>query len=144
LEQFARHGVEAHRVNFMPRQGNSQYIAEFCRIDLGLDTLPYNGHTTSLDSFWMGVPILTRIGATVVGRAGWSQLSNLGLPELAARSDEEFVKIAVELSGDLPRLAELRRTLRPRMLASPLMDAKRFARHLEAAYRRMSGQPDVA
>ena len=74
--------------------------------------MPYNGHTTSLDSFWMGVPVVTRIGTTVVGRAGWSQLCNLGIKELAAQSDEQFVKIAVELAGDLPRLSELRKGLR--------------------------------
>ena len=98
---------------------------------------PYNGHTTSLDAFWMGVPTITQIGTTVVGRAGWSQLCNLGLPELAARTPEEFVTIAVQLAGDLPRLQELRATLRARMRASPLMDGKRFAGHMEQAYRQM-------
>ena len=49
-----------------------------------LDTLPYNGHTTSLDSLWMGVPVVTCVGRTVVGRAGYSQLSNLGLSDLVA------------------------------------------------------------
>ena len=107
------------------------------RIDLGLDPLPYNGHTTSLDAFWMGVPTITLIGKTVVGRAGWSQLCNLGLQELAARTPEEYVEIAVQLAGDLPRLQELRATLRARMRASPLMDGKRFARHMEQAYRQM-------
>jgi predicted O-linked N-acetylglucosamine transferase (SPINDLY family) len=73
----------------------------------------------------------------VVGRAGWSQLSNLGLTELAGRDDEAFVKIAADLAADLPRLAELRRTLRGRMAQSPLMDAKRFARNIEGVYRQM-------
>jgi predicted O-linked N-acetylglucosamine transferase (SPINDLY family) len=106
-------------------------------VDLGLDTFPYNGHTTSLDAFWMGVPVVTRLGGTVVGRAGWSQLCNLGLPELAATSDEDFIRIAAELAGDLPRLARTRAGLRPRMEASPLMDGARFAGHLEAAFRTM-------
>jgi len=97
----------------------------------------HGGHTTSLDSFWMGVPVVTRIGSTVVGRAGWSQLCNLDLKELAADSDEQFVKIAVEWAADLPRLSELRKDLRPRMKRSPLMDAPRFARNMEAAYREM-------
>jgi predicted O-linked N-acetylglucosamine transferase (SPINDLY family) len=85
----------------------------------------------------MGVPIVTRVGSTVVGRAGWSQLSNLQLTELAAWNDEDFVKIATELAGDLPRLAELRRTLRRRMEESPLMDSRRFTRNIESAYRSM-------
>ena len=66
----------------------------------------------------MGVPVVTLVGKTVVGRAGLSQLNNLGLTELIARTPEEYVRIASELAGDLPRLAELRRTLRPRMEAS--------------------------
>jgi predicted O-linked N-acetylglucosamine transferase (SPINDLY family) len=144
MKEFILHGVDSGRVDFVPRQRHWEYMNEFCRIDLGLDTLPYNGHTTSLDSFWMGVPIVTRIGATVVGRAGYSQLSNLGLTQLAAKSDDEFVKIAVELAGDLPRLSQLRRNLRPRMLASPLMDARRFARNMEAAYRRMMERSCIA
>jgi predicted O-linked N-acetylglucosamine transferase (SPINDLY family) len=66
-----------------------------------------------------------------------SQLTNLGLTELIAHTPDEYVAIAARLAGDLPRLAELRRTLRSRMEGSPLMDAPRFARNIEAAYRQM-------
>ena len=104
---------------------------------MGLDTFPYNGHTTSLDSMWMGVPVVTLIGKTAVGRAGFSQLSNIGLTELAAGDEKSFVRIASELASNLPRLATLRSQLRQRMQSSPLMDAPRFARDIEAAYRVM-------
>ena len=107
------------------------------RIDLGLDTFPYNGHTTSLDSIWMGVPVVTLVGQTPVSRAGWCQLSNLGLPELAGKTPEEFVSIAAALAKDLPRLQGLRQNLRQRMEQSPLMDASGFARGIEVAYRQM-------
>jgi predicted O-linked N-acetylglucosamine transferase (SPINDLY family) len=85
----------------------------------------------------MGVAVVTLAGPMAVGRAGLSQLTNLGMPELVARSSDEFVRIAVELAGDLPRVAGLRGTLRERMRASPLMDAPRFVRGIEAAYRTM-------
>jgi protein O-GlcNAc transferase len=85
----------------------------------------------------MGVPVVTRVGQTAVARAGWCQLSNLGLAELAGQTPEEFVGIAVALARDLPRLQQLRSTLRQRMEASPLMDGVRFARNMEAAYRQM-------
>jgi protein O-GlcNAc transferase len=137
IQQLERRGIKSERLEFVPKQSRARYLAEYHRIDLCLDTLPYNGHTTSLDSYWMGVPVVTRVGSTVVGRAGWSQLSNLRLTELAAQDNEQFVKIAVELAGDLPRLAELRRTLRQRMLDSPLTDARRFARGVEGAYRQL-------
>ena len=130
-------GVAGERIEFVHRQSRRDYLREFHRIDICLDTLPYNGHTTSLDSLWMGVPVVTQVGQTVVGRAGWSQLSNLELTELAATSDNAFVQCAVELSRDLPRLAELRRTLRPRMMASALCDGQRFARSIEAAFHTM-------
>jgi predicted O-linked N-acetylglucosamine transferase (SPINDLY family) len=130
-------GVETSRIEFVSRQPRRQYLEFYHQIDIGLDTVPYNGHTTSLDSLWMGVPVITFVGKTIVGRAGLSQLSNLGLPELVAHDEGRFVQIASGLAANLDRLQELRANLRKRMETSPLMDARRFARHLEAAYRQM-------
>jgi protein O-GlcNAc transferase len=132
-----RDGIAPDRIEFVTQRPRIPYLELYHRIDIGLDTFPYNGHSTSLDSFWMGVPVIIFVGKTVVGRAGVSQLTNLGLTELIANTPQEYVRLATELAGDLPRLAELRRTLRPRMQASPLMDAPLFARDIEAAYRRM-------
>jgi protein O-GlcNAc transferase len=137
LEHFRNDGVDPARIEFVEFQSREKYLATYNRIDLGLDTFPYNGHTTSLDSFWMGVPVITLVGNTPAARAGWCQLSNLGLAELAGRTPDEFVRIAVELASDLPRLQQLRSTLRARMEQSPLMDAPKFARNIEAAYRQM-------
>jgi len=137
LDVLAKEGVAGDRVTFVAQQPRPKYMALYDGIDIGLDTVPYNGHTTSLDSLWMGVPVVTLVGPTVVGRAGLCQLMNLGLPELIASSDEKYVRIAVELAQNLPRLSDLRKTLRGRMRASPLMDAGRFARNLETAYHRM-------
>jgi protein O-GlcNAc transferase len=137
LERLHQEGIKPERVEFVGYQPRRKYLEEYHRIDIGLDTFPYNGHTTSLDSLWMGVPVVTWVGKTVVGRAGWCQVSNLGLPELAGQTPEEFVRIAVALARDLPRLQQLRATLRPRMERSPLMDAPRFARNIEAAYWQM-------
>ena len=134
---LGQEGIAAERIEFVAQQPRRKYLELYHRIDLGLDTFPYNGHTTSLDSFWMGVPVVTLVGQTIVGRAGLSQLMNLQLPDLSASGPEQFVRIAAELARDLPRLSELRRTLRSRLEASPLMDAPRFARDIEAAYREM-------
>jgi predicted O-linked N-acetylglucosamine transferase (SPINDLY family) len=137
LALLEQEGITPDRVTFVAKRPRPQYLELYHRIDMGLDTFPYNGHTTSLDSFWMGVPVVTLAGRTAVGRAGLSQLTNLGLPELIADSPERFVMIAVELAGDLARLSKLRATLRERLRHSPLMDAPRFARNVEAAYRVM-------
>jgi predicted O-linked N-acetylglucosamine transferase (SPINDLY family) len=136
LQLFAANGVTSDRIVWFDRAQRLRYLAAYHVIDIGLDTLfPYNGHTTSLDSFWMGVPVITLSGNTVAGRGGASQLMNLGLPELIAPDEDGFVEIAAALAGDLPRLAALRQGLRGRMERSPLMDAARFASNLESAYR---------
>jgi protein O-GlcNAc transferase len=137
LEILRQEGIDDSRVEFFDKQPRQVYLHLYHQIDLGLDLLPYNGHTTSLDAFWMGVPTTTLIGKTVAGRAGWSQLCNLGLQELAARTPEEYVEVTGQLAGDLSRLKDLRAALRARLQASPLMDGKRFARHMEESYRRM-------
>lgn len=134
---FQASGISADRLEFCAPRPRREYLELYNHVDIGLDTFPYNGHTTSLDSYWMGVPVISLVGPTVVGRAGASQLQNLGLPELIATSREQFVEIAVRLANDLHHLSTLRATLRPRLKASPLMDALRFARNIEAAYRKM-------
>ncbi|HET7032184.1 MAG TPA: tetratricopeptide repeat protein, partial [Casimicrobiaceae bacterium] len=137
LDVLNAQGVERDRIEFASYLPREQYLALFRQIDISLDTVPYNGHTTSLDSLWMGVPVVTMVGNTVVGRAGVSQLTNLRLPELIARSADEYVAVASALAQDIDRLTGLRGMLRQRMQSSPLMDAPRFARSIETAYREM-------
>ena len=128
-------GVDPARLRFAAPRPRPEYLRLYQEIDVCLDTLPYNGHTTTLDALWMGVPVVTRVGQTVVGRAGYSQLTNLGCSELIARDDDAYVETAARLAKDAARLADLRRTLRARMKQSPLMDGPRFAHHLEIAFR---------
>jgi predicted O-linked N-acetylglucosamine transferase (SPINDLY family) len=137
LEVLQSHGIAADRIEFVAHQPRDAYLETYHRIDIGLDTLPYNGHTTSLDAFWMGVPVVTLVGQTAVGRAGWSQLSNLRLTDLAALNEMQFVEVASTLAANPTRLRDLRQHLRERMMRCPLTDPRRFARTLEAAYRQM-------
>jgi protein O-GlcNAc transferase len=137
LDLLGECDIAAERIEFVGYQQRLEYLKTYHRIDICLDTLPYNGHTTSLDACWMGVPVVTQVGNTIVGRAGWSQLNNLGLSALAAFDERAFVEIAVSLASDLQALSRLRQTLRSKMQASPLMDAKRFAVAIEAAYRKV-------
>lgn len=135
--RLAAHGVDAARVSFVGFQSRADYLRTYHQIDIALDTFPANGHTTSLDAFWMGVPVPTRFGRSAVSRAGLCLLGNLGLSELATDNDADYTTIVTALARDLPRLAALRAGLRARMEASPLMDGARFARNVEAAYRHM-------
>lgn len=132
---FEAAGVDPARIEFVGRCGRIDYLNRYREIDIGLDTFPYNSQTTSLDALWMGVPTVTLVGETVVGRAGLCQAMHLGLPELVARTQDEFVAAASALASDLERLSALRQSLRPRLQESPLMDAPRFARNLESVYR---------
>jgi protein O-GlcNAc transferase len=152
LDVLTAEGIDNDRLTFVAPRPRADYLGLYHEIDAALDTFPYGGHTTSLDAYWMGVPVLTLVGQTVVGRAGLSQLNNLGLTELIAYTPEQFIAIAASLAADLPRLAELRATLRRRLEVSPLMNAPRFASSLENAYRaawrrwrgRGAGRSDLA
>jgi len=136
-DSLKRAGVDPARLRFVGRTSLSEYFKLHAQVDIALDPFPYTGGTTTCDALWMGVPVVTLRGRTGVGRSGVSILSNVGLKELIAESPEQYVQIAAELAEDTVRLNDLRRTLRARMSASPLMDAPRFARDIEAAYRRM-------
>ena len=135
LNILVRAGIEETRITFHPRLPRQDYLRLYQQTDLCLDSYPYGGHTTSLDSYWMGVPVVALLGSTVVGRAALTLASNLDLHELLAHSPDEYVRIACDLSGNQTRLQQLRSSLRSRMLSSALMDHARFARNMECAYR---------
>lgn len=137
LEIMRSHGVGEERVESVSQCSRRGYLELYRRVDIMLDPFPYGGHTTSLDALWMGVPVVSLAGKEIVSRAGLSQLSNLGLPELVAHSEEEYVRIAADLARNRERLAELRATLRARLESSVLMNGERFARGIERAYRAM-------
>ena len=141
---FQERGIDPGRVEFSayypkPTATDSKpqppaYMLRYHRTDIALDPFPYNGMTTTCDALWMGVPVIALNGTMTLGRASYSLLSNIGLPELAADSEDDYVRLAIALAHDVPRLDSLRATLRDRMKKSPLLDAPRFARNLEAAY----------
>jgi predicted O-linked N-acetylglucosamine transferase (SPINDLY family) len=113
------------------------HLEVYNQMDIALDTFPYHGTRTTCEALWMSVPVVTLAGQAHVSRVGVSLLDAVGLPELIAQSPQEYVSIAARLAADLPRLAELRRTVRGRMRASALMDGAAFTRNVEAAYRQM-------
>jgi len=128
-------GISSDRIEFSDYQPRATYLALYNRVDLSLDTFPYNSHTTGLDALWMGVPIVTKIGPRAIGRAGLSHLTNVGLPELAASNDSAYVEIAARLATDSSRLTELRSTLRRRLKASPVMDEASWSAGILSAIR---------
>lgn len=136
-DYFRAQQIAEERLKFIEFLPVNKYLEVYEQIDIALDPFPYGGGTTTCDALWMGVPVVTLSGQTAVGRGGRSILLNAGLPELVADSTEDYVHIALELAGDLPRLSGIRSMLRERIRNSPLMDAPRFTRGLEAACRDM-------
>jgi predicted O-linked N-acetylglucosamine transferase (SPINDLY family) len=137
-EFFQRHGIAENRIELQPRiPAVAHHLAFYNRIDIALDTFPYNGATTTCEALYMGVPVVTLAGRTHASRVGVSLLSNVGLADLVAESTDEYKSIITGLADNVERLSSLRSSLRGIMAQSLLTDAKRFTGNLEKAYRDM-------
>lgn len=138
IQYFTEKGIEESRLEiggFSPTV--SGHMGEYGRVDIGLDSFPYHGTTTTCEALWMGVPVVTLAGETHVSRVGVSLLNAVGLNELVATTPEEYVETAARLASDSDRLAQLRPEMRSRMLASPLMDKAALAQAMDDAFRQM-------
>lgn len=111
------------------------HLEAYNHVDISLDPFPFNGSTATFEALWMGVPIVTLLGDTIVSRWTASMLSKVGLDDLVARSPEEYVDIAVRLASDQARLVDLRHTLRERLIRSSICDGPRTTRYFERALR---------
>jgi len=135
-ERFAAAGVDPSRLTFVGALLDPvEHFRAIGEIDIALDPFPFNGGKSTCDALWMGVPVVTLAGSSLMGRIGASLLTRAGLPELVAPEEEAYLRIATELACDLDRLAALRAGLRARLGASVLFDGAAHTRDLEAAYR---------
>jgi protein O-GlcNAc transferase len=132
---FGRSGVAAERVECVPFADDPPYGEQFEGVDIALDNYPYNGVTTTCESLYVGVPVVSLYGRNGVSRSGLSLLGTLGLGELAVSTPEQYVEIAVALGSDLSRLEQLRASLRTRFDQSSLRDEKRFTEKFEELLR---------
>lgn len=138
LGEFEQRGVDrscVQLVGLIPNQ--KDHLAMYGEVDVALDTWPYHGTTTTLDSLLMGVPVITLSGYNHASRVGASLLTHTGLPEFIAHTEDEYVAKAVALAGNAAQLAALHDSLRARLLASPLCDGPGFMRKFECALRGM-------
>jgi protein O-GlcNAc transferase len=132
---FGQSGVASERIDCVPYANDPPYGQQFAGVDIALDTYPYNGVTTTCESLYVGVPVISLHGRNGVSRSGLSLLGALGLYELVASTPEQYVDIAVALGSDLPRLEQLRASLGERFERSSLRDEKRFAENFEKLLR---------
>ena len=136
--RFAVHGIAAERLQLQPfSYRHRELLAAYHEIDIALDPFPFTGGLTSFEALWMGVPVLTLPGSSLVSRQTYAMLQNLDLGDWAAASAEDYVRIAIQKAQDRAGLSALRQSLRARMQASKLLDGAGFARDMEAAYRQM-------
>ena len=133
--EFELNGVDPAMLEFHGYLPWGDFWALHGRIDIALDPFPCNGGATTCETLWLGVPLVNLAGAAFVSRAGLSILTTIGLPELVAHSEDEYLRIALDLAHDQTRLAQLRAGMRERMRASPLLAAAAFTRDLEDCYR---------
>ena len=132
-ERLSALGVDLSRVEFRGPVGLTDMMADYADIDIALDPVPYNGGTTSLQAMWMGVPVLTQMGAHFVSRMGASFMTAAGLPEWLAQDDDGYVAIAPQMASDRNALLALKQGLRARLQNQPAWNVQAHVRALEEA-----------
>jgi predicted O-linked N-acetylglucosamine transferase (SPINDLY family) len=137
---FQRHGIAGGRLVLEGWSAYGEFLDTYARIDVALDPFPFCGGLTTVETLWMGVPLVSLAADRFAGRQSLSYLTTIGHPELCAANEDEYVAKAVALARDPEARRHLRQRLRPDMAASPLLDGPRFARNLEAAFETMAGR----
>ncbi len=131
-------GVEVERLRFLPKVASEEiHRANLGIADIVLDTYPYNGATTTLETLWMGIPLVTRVGEQFAARNSYTMLKNVGVEAGIAWSDEEYLEWGIRLGKDAALRQQVAWQLRRSRQTSPLWDAKQFTREMEQAYEQM-------
>jgi predicted O-linked N-acetylglucosamine transferase (SPINDLY family) len=136
VSRFLGQGISPDRLELHGWiKDTEEHLNLYNKVDIGLDTFPYNGTTTTCEALWMGVPVLTIHGGRHAARVGASILVHAGLSELVAKDDDDFIEHAIRLASKPELLHEYHTELRERILASKLCDASGFTRQMEAAFQ---------
>ncbi len=136
VEYFKKCGISPDRILMLPASpAVSEHLALYNRVDIALDPFPYNGATTTCEALWMGTPVVTLAGDRHSSRVGKSILTRIGLTDLIADCEKDYVAKAVSLAGNVEGLKEFRHAIRPLMTVSSLCDGKSFARDVEKIYK---------
>ncbi|MCM2293681.1 hypothetical protein NAC44_15235 [Allorhizobium sp. BGMRC 0089] len=134
---FKSLGIKQSQLHFAPKLHYAHHLARVQACDFALDAFPYNGHTTTSDLLWAGVPVITKKGSNFASRVSESLLNAIGLAELVAEDEDGFVALANSLIAQPEKRAAIRTHLEQNRFIAPLFDAERFCRHLETAFTMM-------
>ena len=132
---FEKNGINLSRLILEGKSPHAELLARYNDADIALDPFPYSGGLTTTEALWMGVPVITLPGDTFASRHSLSYLSVLGFPELIAKTEAEYVEIAIDFATDTDKLVNLRATLREKMSTSPICDYENFAKNFTAIMR---------
>jgi protein O-GlcNAc transferase len=137
IHEAEARGVKSERLIFTDKIPKDEHLARLRLADLALDTRIVNGHTTTSDTLWAGVPVITLQGSHFASRVSSSILSAIGVPELITHSLQEYEALAVRLAHHPLELQAIRQKITENRLVAPLFDTPRFVRNLEKAYKEM-------
>jgi predicted O-linked N-acetylglucosamine transferase (SPINDLY family) len=129
--EAALRNVAPQRFVFATPLPVAQHLGRLHLADLAVDTFPVTSHTTGSDALWAGVPLATKIGLTFASRVAASLATNVGLPELIATSDEDYLALLLGLARDRDRLCKVRERFAHNRLSCPLFDTKGFASNFD-------------
>lgn len=134
FQQFKAQGISPERIRLMGWLSSQEHLELYNQIDIALDPFPFNGHITSCEALWMGVPVITLEGQCDFGRSGLSILSRVGFPELIAKNIEDYIQLAIQLAQNTDIRTTLRSTLREKLYKSSLCQLKPYVKELEQLY----------
>jgi predicted O-linked N-acetylglucosamine transferase (SPINDLY family) len=137
---FKSLGVKQSQLLFAPKMAYAGHLARAQAADFAIDTFPCNGHTTTSDMLWAGLPVITKKGGNFAARVSESLLHSIGLAHLVAEDDDAFVDLAGQLINAPQELAALKTHLAEQRFSSPLFDSERFCQHLESAFEVMAAR----
>jgi predicted O-linked N-acetylglucosamine transferase (SPINDLY family) len=136
-QRFADEGISPERLEFRGPSALAEMMADYAHVDIALDPTPFNGCSTTLQALWMGVPVVTKAGGQFASRMGASILQAAGLSQWVAESDEDYVRIVIDLARDRAALGALKPGLRQQLLVSPICQIEAYTREFEAALQHM-------
>lgn len=134
-ERFARFGITRERLSLLPPSDRKSYLETYRQIDIALDPFPYTGGTTTVEALWMGVPVLTLAGDSLLSRQGVGMLSNVGITDWIAVDIDDYIAKAITHAKNPECLALLRKSLRQKLISSPLCNAQLFCHHFTNTLR---------
>ena len=130
-------GINPERIIYSKRYPMNNYLDRLKMADLFLDTFPVTAHTTASDALWVGLPVLTLAGKSIVSRVAGSLLTNINMKELITYNYDDYKNMALKLSNDKKFYNDLRSKLQKERLSSPLFNTKQYTKDLESIYNKL-------